>query len=123
MPGVENRKHARIPVSVPVSFSSLDDQGNPVNFNLGMVKDVSQRGVALEVFSDPESELILLSFVDVSGNTLEIKGRPVHSRKIAPGVLKMGVMLLGNPAENIGFVKELVRFHHYTKKSISDGPH
>jgi hypothetical protein len=123
MPSIENRQHPRIPVSVAVSYSSLDDQGTPLNFNLGMVKDVSQSGVALEVYSEPGSKLILLSFVDVSGNSLEIKGKSVYLIKIAYGTFKLGVTLLGSPVENICFVKELVRFHHYTKKSISNGPH
>lgn len=120
MPGVENRKHARIPVSVPVYYTSFDDQGTILNFNMGVVRDVSQSGVALEAYSEPDSEWITLSFVDVSGSTLEIRGKSVYSRETEPGKFMTGVMLLGSPAENIGFVKELVRFHHYTKKSISN---
>jgi hypothetical protein len=119
MPGVENRKHARIAVSVPVYFSSLDGQGTTLSFSMGVIRDVSQSGVALEVYSAPESELVLLSFIDVSGTTQEMRGKTVYSKNFESGLVKMGVMLLGSSAEKISFVKELVRFHHYTKRSIN----
>ncbi|MBP1742433.1 MAG: hypothetical protein H6Q48_4726 [Deltaproteobacteria bacterium] len=119
MPGVENRKHIRIGVSVPVYYTALDDQGTTLSFSMGVVRDISQGGVALEAYSEPDSEWISLSFVDVSGNTLEIRGKSVYSRETEPGNFMTGVMLLGSPAEKIEFVKELVRFHHYTKRSIN----
>ena len=120
MAAVENRKHTRIQLAVPVYYTSLDDQGTTLNFNLGVVRDISQSGVALEINSEPDPEWISLSFVDVSGNTLELRGKSVHSTEIESGKYKIGVMLLGSSAENISFVKELVRFHHYTKRSISN---
>jgi hypothetical protein len=119
MPSVENRKNARISVSVPVYFSSLDGQGTTLSFSMGVIRDVSQSGVALEVYSAPESELVLLCFIDVSGNTREMRGKTVYSKNVESGMVKMGGLLLGNPAEKIGFVKELVRFHHYTKRSVN----
>ena len=103
-------------------FSSLDGQGTTLSFSMGVIRDVSQSGVALEVYSAPESELVLLSFIDVSGNTREMRGKTVYSKNFESGLVKMGVMLLGSSAEIISFVKELVRFHHYTKKSVSDNP-
>jgi hypothetical protein len=118
MPGVENRKHIRIGVSVPVYYTALDDQGITLSFSMGVVGDISQSGVALEINSEPVPEWISLSFVDVSGNTLELRGKSVHSTEIESGKYKIGVMLVGSSAENISFVKELVRLHHYTKRSI-----
>ena len=118
MPGVENRKQSRIQVAVAVYYTSVDDQGTTLNFNMGVVRDVSQSGVALEAYSEPDSAWISLSFVDVSGNTLELRGKSVYSKEIEAGKYKVGVILLGSPAENISFVKELVRVHHYTKQSI-----
>ena len=121
MPGVENRKHTRIQVAVPVYYTSLDDQGTTLNFNMGVVRDVSQSGVALETYSELDSKWVSLSFVDVSDNTMELRGKLVYSKEIESGKHKMGVMLLGSTAENIFFVKELVRVHHYTKRSINGG--
>lgn len=117
MPGIEKRKHTRIPISVPVSCVSIDQEGSPLNFNMGVVKDVSQGGLALDVYCELESDLVLLSFVDVSGKTLELRAKSVYSKKNDSGTIKVGVLLLGKPNENIDFVKALVRFHHYTKKS------
>ena len=59
--------------------------------------------------------------VDVAGSTLELKGNAVYSKKTDSGTIKLGVLLLGKPQENIDFVKALVRFHHYTKKSTLTG--
>jgi hypothetical protein len=101
MPGVESRKHARIQVSVPVYYTSLDDQGTTLNFNMGVVRAVNQSGVALEVYNEPESEWVSLSFVDVSGNTLKLRGKSVYSKETELGKYKMGVILLGSSAEKI----------------------
>lgn len=116
MTGVEKRRHARIPVSVPVSCVSIDGDGAQLNFNMGIVKDVSQSGMSLEVIGEVRSDRMLLAFVDVDNHTMEINGRVVHSRATASGATCVGVALLGTPAENIDFVKHLVRLHHYTKK-------
>jgi hypothetical protein len=116
MPGVKNWTHTRIQVAVPVYYTSLDDQGTTLNFNMGVVRDVSQSGVEIEIDCEPDSEWISLSFVDVSDNTLELKGKLVYSKEIESGKYKVGVMLVGGRAENIAFVKELVRVHHYTKR-------
>lgn len=121
MSGIEKRKHPRISVSVPVSCVSIDQEGRPLNFNMGVVKDVSQSGVALEVYCELVSDLVLLSFVDAGGKTLELRGKAVYSKKSNSGTIKLGVLLLGQLPENIDFVKRLVRFHHYTKKSTSAG--
>jgi hypothetical protein len=118
MQGSERRKHPRIPISVPVCCISIDDEGRPLNFSMGVVKDVSQNGVALEVYCRIESDLVLLSFVDVAGKTIELRGKAVYSRKMESGtIIKLGVLLIGTPLENIDFIKGLVRFHHYTKKT------
>jgi len=117
MSGIEKRKHSRISISVPVSCVSIDQEGSPLNFNMGVVKDISQGGLALEVFREMESDLVLLSFVDVAGKTIELRGKSVYSKRNNSGTIKLGVLLLGKPSENIDFVKALVRFHHYTKKS------
>jgi PilZ domain len=121
MAGLEKRKHPRISVSVPVSCASIDEEGSPLNFNMGIVKDLSQSGLALEVYGELVSDLVLLSFVDVAGTTLELRGKAVYSKKSYSGTIKLGVLLMGKPLENIDFVKALVRFHHYTKKSTITG--
>jgi hypothetical protein len=121
MSGIEKRKHDRISISVPVSCVSIDQEGSPLNFNMGVVKDVSQSGLALEVYCELVSDLVLLSFVDVGGKTLELRGKAVYSKKTESGTIKVGVLLLGKPPENIDFVRGLVKFYHYTKKSTLAG--
>jgi len=123
MSGIEKRKHPRISLSVPVSCVSITENGSSLNFNMGVVKDVSQSGVALEVYCElaSDSDLVLLSYVDAAGKTIELRGKAVYSQKNDSGTIKLGVSLLGEPPENIDFVRGLVRFHHYTKKSTRTG--
>jgi hypothetical protein len=84
MSGVEKRKNPRIPVSVPVSCVSIDQEGSPLNYNMGVVKDVSQSGLALEVYCELVSDLVLLSFVDIAGTTLELRGMLFIQRRAIP---------------------------------------
>lgn len=116
MNGIEKRRHSRIPVSVPISCISIDADGTHLNFNMGVVKDVSQSGMALEVLSEVTSDHMVLTFIAMDNQTLEINGKVMHSRKTPTGAVMVGVSLLGTPAENLEFVKHLVRFHHYTKR-------
>jgi hypothetical protein len=73
MSGIE-QKYPRIPVSVLVSCISIDQEVSPLNFNMGVVKDACQSGLVLEVYCELVSDLVLLSFVNVSGTTLELRG-------------------------------------------------
>jgi hypothetical protein len=88
MSGIEKRKHSRISISVPVSCVSIDQEGSPLNFNMGVVRDISQGGLALEVFREMESDLVLLSFVDVAGKTIELRGKSVYSKRNNSGTIK-----------------------------------
>ncbi len=115
----EKRKYSRIPVSVPISCVSIDSEGAALNFNMGVVKNVSQNGIALETLCQVNSERLLLSFVDTDHKTLEIQGEVMHISKMGADRCKVGVLLSGTPQEKINFVKHLVRFYHYTKKISS----
>ena len=115
----EKRKYARIPVSVPISCVSIDSEGAALDFNMGVVKDVSQSGLALETLCSVKSERLLLSFIDTSHKTHEIQGKVMHSCPLRSGQCKVGVMLLGTHEKNMDFIKHLVRYYHYNKKVSS----
>jgi hypothetical protein len=115
----EKRKYARIMVSVPVSCVSVDCDGAALDFNMGLVKDISQGGLALETLCSVKSERLLLSFVDTYNKTYEILGKVMHSCPLRSGQCKVGVMLMGTHEKNMDFVKHLVRFYYYNKKVSS----
>lgn len=112
----ERRKYARVPICDPISYISIDSEGNYLGQNLGAVQDASQNGLKIETYDVIDSEFALLSFVDIEKKLVEIKGRIVYCRQKQSGKFVSGISLQGTPAENIQFIKKLVRSYHYTKK-------
>jgi hypothetical protein len=48
---IEQRINHRIKVSVPATCTSMDSEGNSLDFNIGRITDVSQDGLAVELVS------------------------------------------------------------------------
>ena len=114
---IEKRKHARIPICVPISCVSIDSESMPLDQNMGIIKDVSQTGVRIEANNDVCSDRLILTFVDLDKNIAEVIGKVVFSTKTISGTYIIGVLLQEKNLEIIEFVKKLVLFHHYTKKT------
>ena len=83
--------------------------------NMGVIKDVSQTGIGIEATFRPRSDVLDLTFIDLTNETVTLKGKVVFSRGTSAGTHKIGVKLLGKATEIEDFVKKLVRYHHYTK--------
>jgi predicted Zn finger-like uncharacterized protein len=113
---IEKRMHQRIRVSVPASCISTDADGNPLDFNIGRITDVSQEGLAIEVFCSSLSESTLISFITLEDKEIQIAGKVVHSEKNSKGRTKIGLSLTGTSKEIADFVSNVVRYHHYTTK-------
>ena len=114
---IEKQKHARIPICVPISCVSIDSESMPLDQNMGIIKDVSQTGVRIEANNDVCSDRLILTFVDLDKNIAEVTGKVVFSQKATSGTYIIGVLLQEKHLEIIEFVKKLVLFHHYTKKT------
>jgi len=112
MPETEKVKHPIISVSVPVSCVSIDSGGNSLKSSMSMVKEVSQSGLTLELYQETDSDLVLLSFLDILRRPLEIKGKVVSSSKIESGAIRFEIAFQGSRSENIEFAKNLVMAHH-----------
>ena len=113
-PPIERRKHRRIPVSVPVSCIPLDPGGNPLNFCIGRITDASQEGLAIEIFCSSISDRVLVSFINMDNDDLQIKCKVAHSKAYASGKRKIGLSLVGTSQEIDNFVAHLVKSHHYS---------
>jgi hypothetical protein len=118
----EKRKHPRISISVAVSCIILDMDGAPLNNYLAIVTGVSQKGVAIEILGEIEASEVLLSFFSINNDNLEIKAKAVHLHCFKPVMMKAGLLLVGRPQEVSDFVRQLVRFYHYTK-TLSSSVH
>ena len=114
---IEKRKRARIPICVPISCVSVGPDSKPLDYNMGIIRDVSQTGVGIEANMDVSSDRLILTFVDMNNYIVEIAGKVVFSKPISTGIFKIGVKLEGNQLDVLAFVRKLVKFHHYIKKT------
>ena len=119
-PGARIRQHTRIEISVPVSCIPEDPRGNALNLHMGHITEVSQTGVAVELFCDSISGPVSLSFINHEGKNIQIKGRVEHTDQKDSGHLRIGVSLLGTSQVIGHFVTNLVRAHYLTKKLVQN---
>ncbi|MEJ2220453.1 MAG: PilZ domain-containing protein [Desulfobacterales bacterium] len=112
----ERRKYPRIQIFDPISYLSLDSDGKTVLQNVAVVRDVSQTGIQMEAFVEVKSKKLSLMFFDMNKNQIEVKGKVVYCRKNESGQFSIGINLIGNEAENLRFVKALVKSYHYQKE-------
>jgi predicted Zn finger-like uncharacterized protein len=109
-PFFEKRKYPRVPVSIPVLCDALDLEGKPCDIHVGAIKEVSQAGLAIELFTTPISEQVSLSVVDVENRDVQIKAKVVHSR-IKSFMTWIGLSLTGPPMEIDYFVAQVMQTH------------
>ena len=112
----ERRKYPRVQIFDPISYLSLDSDGKTIHQNVAVVRDVSQTGIKMEAFVEVKSEKLSLMFFDMHRNQIEVKGKVVYCRKNESGQFSIGINLIGNEAENLRFVKALVKSYHYQKE-------
>ena len=112
----ERRKSPRVQVCDPISYLSLDTDGTLSHHNVGVVRNVSQTGIRLETFQPILSEKIELMLFDIHKNQIEVRGKVVYSSQNDAGLYDIGIHLTGTTAENLRFVKALVKSYHYQKK-------
>jgi hypothetical protein len=101
-----------VPVSIPALCDALDLKGNPQDIYIGAIRDVSQTGLAIELFSSPTSEQVSLSFINVENRDVQIKAKVVHSRIEDSFKTRVGLSLAGSAMEIDHFVSQVMRTHH-----------
>jgi len=111
-PFSEKREHPRVPVSIPVLCDGLDLDGNPHDLHIGVIKEVSQGGLTVELFSSPTCEQVSLSFIDVENRDVQIRAKVVHSRIEDSFKTRVGLSPKGLPMEIEHFVDQVMRTHH-----------
>jgi predicted Zn finger-like uncharacterized protein len=112
------RQYTRIEISVPVSCIPEDSEGNPLTIYMGHITEVSQTGIAVELFCDSIAGPVSLSFINHEGKNIQIKGRVEHTVEKESGHLRIGVCLLGASPAIGHFVTNLVRAHYLAKKFV-----
>ena len=116
MENEDRRKYPRVQIFDPISYLSLDSNGKTIHQNVAVVRDVSQTGVRIEAFMEVKAKNLSLMFFDMHKNQIEVKGKVVYCKKNEYGQFSIGIQLIGNEAENLRFVRALVKSYHYQKE-------
>ena len=111
----ERRKHPRVKIYYPISYVCMDEKGSIVQQNMGMVLNISQSGILIETADSIFCKYISLTSIDLNGNVIEIKGKIAYCKKNESTKYSVGISFDGTPAQNIRFVKYLIRSYHYNK--------
>jgi len=112
----ERRKYSRVQIYDPISYLSKDSKGKVLGYNIAVVRNVSQTGIQIETFQPISSDNISLMFFDLDNTEIEIKGKVVYCAKNDCGQYNIGIHLVGTAAENLKFIKALVKSYHYKKE-------
>ena len=112
----ERRKYSRVQIYDPISYLSKDSKGKVLGYNIAVVRNVSQTGIQIETFQPISSDNISLMFFDLGNKEIEIKGEVVYCTKNDSGQYNIGIHLVGTAAENLQFIKALVKSYHYKKE-------
>ena len=112
----ERRKYSRVQIFDPISYLSKNSKGKVIGYNIAVVRNVSQSGIQIETFQPISSDNISLMFFDLNNKEIEIKGEVVYCTKNDSGQYNIGIHLAGTAAENLQFIKALVKSYHYKKE-------
>ena len=116
MKNEERRKYSRVRIYDPISYLSLDANGDVIEQNVAVVRNVSQTGVQIETFLPIRAEHISLMFFDLAQNQIEIKGEVIYSKRNDTGQYNIGINFVGKTKECLRFIKALVKSYHYQKE-------
>ena len=121
MKAKNRRKHPRVDIFNPISYSGIDSDGKILVQNISVALNASNNGIMIESFSEVRTEKIRLRFINVDEKTIEIKGKVIYCKKTKAGIFQIGVRLLGTDYENLQFVMQLVRFYELKKEKSGPG--
>jgi c-di-GMP-binding flagellar brake protein YcgR len=111
----ERRKNPRVKVYHPISYVCTDKKGCAVQQNMGVTLNISPSGILIETADSVFSKYITLISVDLNKNIIEIKGKVAYCKKNKSGKYQTGISFEGTHAQNIHFVKGLIRAYYYNR--------
>ncbi len=111
----ERRKHSRVKINYPISYVCMDKKGRIVQQNMGVALNISQSGILIETVDSVFSKYITLISVDLNKDIIEIKGKVAYCKKNKTEKYRVGISFEGTHAQNIRFVKTLIRSYYYNK--------
>ncbi len=111
----ERRTYSRVQIYDPISYLSLDADGEILEQSVAVVRNVSQTGIQIESFLEVNSKYLSLMFFDLEKHQIEVKGEIIYCKRNESGQFNIGINFVGTSDENLQFVKALVKSYHYQK--------
>ena len=112
----ERRKYPRVQIMDPISYLSLDSDGEILEQNIAVVRNVSRTGIQIESFLKVNSKYLSLMFFDLDKHQIEVKGEVIYCKRNESGQFNIGINFVETSDENLQFVKALVKSYHYQKE-------
>jgi c-di-GMP-binding flagellar brake protein YcgR len=112
----ERRKHPRIKTDNLMSYVCLDNNGNELGQGIGTAVDVSQGGLLLESHSPIDANKILLAFVGVDNELIEINGDIAYCKETKIGMFQTGVRFFESNESIKKAIINMVKAYNIQKK-------
>ena len=109
------RKHKRIETNNLISHVTFDKHCKEISQGMSTTVDISMGGVLLETPYPIESELVLLTTVDLDNNFIEIKGELVYCKKTAAGAYHSGIKFVDTEEQMVDFTVKLIKEYNHQK--------
>ena len=104
----EKRKHARID-SLNMSYICLDEDKKIVKQGMGRTLNVSESGILLETHFAVDLNYTVMLTIGLEEEIIEIKGKPVHSKKNNQGLHEVGIQFQDTNETIIKTIKKFVK--------------
>jgi len=90
----DRRRCKRVGISSLISYVYMDEEGNEIAGGIAISLNLSLEGLLLEAYLPVESPFILIIFIGLEGQLVEIKGEIVHSRPGASRHFLVGIQFV-----------------------------
>lgn len=104
----EKRKHARIH-SLNLSYICLDEDEKIVKQGMGRTLNVSESGILLETHFPVDLNHTVMLTIGLEEEIIEIKGKPVHSKKNNKGFHEVGIQFQDSNETVTTTIKKFVK--------------
>ena len=108
----DRRKYERVEASNPISYESINKDGEIVLSSMGRTLNVSRTGIMLEITHLIKAEYVSLSTVDLEDNLIKIKGQLIFCRRTDSGLYQAGIRFIATDVEQAEFAVQLIRLHY-----------
>ena len=107
----EKRVHSRIKCNNLVQIKSIDSEGQISSQVLGQILDISKGGVKIKSPLPIDTELIIISTLDMESKSFGIRGKITYSAKEDSGGYTSGIKFEAPEKSCMKFIKAVITTH------------